>query len=138
MAEAAGDLRGGGSGRQRDGLPFDDELGGRDGDPSFLVGESFLAQGEGGVEAKGLIGHLAGELHGTVGAVDETALLELGEVAPDAGGGGIQLRGQIVDAALPFLQEQMEDLVGAILCLLGQSCHSFARGERELREWRLV
>ena len=117
MAQAAGDLGGGGAGREGDGVALGDHLGGGQGDAALLVGEAFLAEGEGGVEAERLIGQLAGQFDPAMGAMHEAATLELDEIATDAGRRGIDGGSEVVDAAGSFLQEQMKDLIGTIMRL---------------------
>ena len=86
MPQAARNLRGGGAGREGDRLSIRDHGGGGQGNAPFLIGEPLLAQREGGVEAKGLVAELAGDLGAAVGSIDKATLFELDQVATNAGG----------------------------------------------------
>lgn len=117
VTKAARNLGGRGAGGERDGIAFGDHLGGGNRDATFFVGEAFFAKWKGGVEAKRFVGQFAGKLDAAVGTVDQTALLEFDEVAPDAGGGGADGSGEVFDAAGSLLKKQMKYLVCAIMCL---------------------
>src|ERR1700761_3484767 len=121
MAQAARDLRGGGSGRERDGVALVDRLRRRHRDAALLVGKALLPQRKRGVEAEGLVRGLAGKLRASVGAVDQPALLQFDEVATDAGRRCLHRCGQVFHAALPLLQEQVQNLFGTIM---PSYCHS--------------
>ena len=76
-----------------------------------------LQKGTSSVEAEGLVGQLAGQLDPAMSAMDQAALFELDEVAPDAGCGGIDGGGEVFDAAGALLQQQMKDLICTIMSL---------------------
>jgi hypothetical protein len=125
MAQAASDLGSGGAGREGDGIAFGDHVGGGDGDTALLVGEALFAERKGCVEAEGFVGKLAGELDTSVGAMDKSPLLELDEIATDAGGRGVDSGSEVFYATGALLQEQMKDLICTIVCLCSHLDVSF-------------
>ncbi len=85
MADAAADVGGGGAGGEADGFVGLDELGGGEADAAFFLGKALLAGEEGAVVAERLVEQRLDEGGAAVGAANEAAAFQLGEVAADAG-----------------------------------------------------
>jgi hypothetical protein len=127
MAEAARDLRRGGAGGEGNGVAFGDHIGGGDCNAALFIGEAFFAEREGSVEAEGFVGQFAGEFDTAVSAVDQATLLEFDEIPPDTGGRGVNDCSEIVDAAGALLQEQVKNVICAIMSLCSHLDQSFLK-----------
>ena len=109
VAEAAADVGGGGAGGEADGFVGLDELGCGETDAAFFLGEALLAGEERAVVAERLVEERLDEGGAAVGAANEAAAFQLGEVAADAGGRGAGFGKNLFDGGRSGAEEEFDN-----------------------------
>src|SRR5258708_3310035 len=95
----------GGAGSEAYGLLLGDEFARSQTDAALLVGRAEFAGLERGIVAEGLVEQWFDQGSAAMGAEDETASFEPGQVAPDAGCGGADLVDQFLNGDVARAQE---------------------------------
>ena len=137
MAEAAADVGGGGSGGEADGFVGLDEFGGGQADAALFLGEALLAGEKGAVVAERLVEQRLDQRGAAVGAANEAAAFQLGQVAADAGRRGAGFGKNLFDGGGTGAEEEFDDEFTAAIEGVGHIAPilPFRRGKMEsLRE----